>query len=700
MTISPFLSQVPCSTLRGVGPKLSQLLANYGLHSVQDILLHLPLRYQDRTRLTTIAELRAGDLAVIEGRIESVEVKPGKRPMLSCYLNDESGLMLIRFFHFNRSQKEQLKPGLNLRCIGEVKEWSNMMEMVHPEYSILTEDTKFIEASSGLDRLTPIYPSTAGLSQKVFRQLTEQALKFLNASIKLKEYFPENVLNDLNLPHLAEAIAYLHRPPTDADTSLLMEVRHPSQLRLILEELVVYQLNMRRSRLLAQQQSAPIFSKKQGLAEKFLENLSFTLTKAQQRVVKEINHDLTRSQPMLRLVQGDVGSGKTVIAALAALQAVDNGYQAALMAPTELLAEQHYQNFLRWLQPLGIHITFLAAKLTKSAVSIALEEISSGRAQIIIGTHAIFQPQVNFPALGLVIIDEQHRFGVQQRLSLREKGKQENQVPHQLIMTATPIPRTLAMVAYADLDHSIIDELPPGRTPIITSVIPSSRREEIIERIREVCAQKRQVYWVCTLIEESEVLQCQAAETTATYLQSCLPELKVGLLHGRIKTAESEQIMQAFKSGEIDLLVATTVIEVGVDVPNASLMVIENAERLGLAQLHQLRGRVGRGSHTSHCVLLYHYPLSPQAKQRLSVMREHTDGFAIAEHDLAIRGPGEVLGTRQAGMMQFRIADLIRDEHLVDKAQEIATLIQNTSSEISQAIISRWFNRKESYVDV
>lgn len=689
----PTLDAIPCASLKGVGPKMAQRLAQYGITSVQDILFHLPLRYQDRTRIVPIGSLRHGDQAVIEGIIEHSEVIRKRRAVLVCRLRDGTGFINLRFFHFNPVQKNTLSRGSRLRCFGEVRGWGSELEIIHPEYRRVNADILVpVE-----EALTPIYPTTEGLSQTSWRQLTQQALYLLEQGNQVNDYLPAAILKDLNLPSLITALRYIHRPPPEAPINLLEEGKHPAQQRLVFEELLAHQLSLRRLRIMMQRHQAPQMPRQGRLAKLFLEALPFTLTGAQQRVIDEIADDLALLRPMLRLVQGDVGSGKTMVAAISALQAVENDFQAVLMAPTELLAEQHYQNFCRWLAPLGLQVAWLSGKLQGKARQAMQEPIANGRAHVIIGTHALFQKGVAFFRLGLVIVDEQHRFGVHQRLALREKGMQEGMYPHQLIMTATPIPRTLAMTAYADLDQSIIDELPPGRIPITTIAVANERRAEIVERIRHACQEKKQVYWVCTLIEESEILQCQAAENTWVQLKATLPELDIGLVHGRMKPKQKEQVMAEFKAAKIAVLVATTVIEVGVDVPNASLMIIENPERLGLAQLHQLRGRVGRGSTASFCVLLYQSPLSQQAKERIQVMRESDDGFEIAQKDLELRGPGEVLGTRQTGAVSFRIANLIRDQYLIPQLQPVADTILRDYPELIERLVKRWLGEGERY---
>lgn len=697
MTI--FLNKIVCTSLKGVGARLSELLSRCGIHTLQDVLFYLPLRYQDRTRITSISELRVGDQAVLIGKISWVELKKGKRLSLYCGLQDNTGEIRLRFFHFTAAQRAALAPGTQLYCYGEVRGWGGELEIIHPEYRRIDAAAEQTVAET----LTPIYPSTEGLQQRSFLQLTNQVLQIIDKTPELlPDYLPNSLLDRFQLPSLHQALQYVHRPPPDANLLQLEAGIHPTQQRLALEELLAQHLSLRRLRAAVQHHQAPslFIDSAVKLQQQFLSHLPFELTSAQQRVSAEISQDLAQTKPMLRLVQGDVGSGKTVIAALALLQAIANSFQAVFMAPTELLAEQHFQTLSRWLKPFDISIVWFAGRVTGKARINTLEALANGTAQIIVGTHALFQKDVVFSRLGLIIIDEQHRFGVEQRLALREKGSQDQLYPHQLVMTATPIPRTLAMISYADLDQSIIDELPPGRTPVTTVAIPNERRNEVIERVKAACQAQRQVYWVCTLIETSEVLQCQAAEVTASELAQALPNLRIGLVHGRLKSTEKEEVMAAFKAGDINLLVATTVIEVGVDVPNANLMVIENPERLGLAQLHQLRGRVGRGSHNSYCVLLYQTPLSHLAKARLAVLRETNDGFEIARRDLAIRGPGEVLGTRQTGVVQFKIADLVRDQALLPVVQKFADQLLQEAPQSVDALIERWLQQSEQYAKV
>ena len=686
------LSQVPLSTLKGVGPSLAEKLEKIGLLSVQDMLFHLPLRYEDKTRVTTVRDLLVGTSTNIIGEITDNQITHGKRRMLVVTLHDGTGSIQLCFFSFSASQKNSLAIGKTIRCYGEVKRGPRGYQIVHPEYKSLDDDIALTPVE---ETLTPVYPSTDGLRQVSLRSLTEQSLIRLQRG-QVEELLPATIFNEQY--SLSEALTIIHRPPPDISVELLEQGRHPAQQRLIKEELLAHNLSMLKLRQNSDVHDAVSLLGDDKVNQQFLNALPFSPTNAQARVVDEIKTDLAKAQPMMRLVQGDVGSGKTLVAALAALTAISQGYQVALMAPTEILAEQHAINFANWFSPLDINVGWLAGKTKAKAKRLALEHIASGEMQMVIGTHALFQADVVFKNLVLIVIDEQHKFGVHQRLTLREKGIFENKYPHQLIMTATPIPRTLAMTAYADLDTSIIDELPPGRTPINTVALPDLRRSDVIERIRQGCVNDgRQAYWVCTLIEESEVLQCQAAEDTALLLQEQLPELKVGLVHGRMKAIEKQEVMDCFKAGELHLLIATTVIEVGVDVPNSSLMVIENPERLGLAQLHQLRGRVGRGSVASFCVLLYKAPLSKTATKRLAVLRESNDGFVIAEKDLEIRGAGELLGTRQTGLALLKIADLVRDGYLIPEIKQQAYLLSRQQPECAQALIQRWLGNKERY---
>jgi len=689
------LDKVPVAGLRGVGPKVAERLERLGITTVQDLLFHLPLRYQDRTRVVPVRDLQIGDEALVEGEIADSAIGFGRRRSLKVWLRDSQGDgILLRFFHFSAAQAAALKPGVRLRCFGEVRHGPQSPEMIHPEY-------RSTGADGGLDldaALTPIYPTTEGLQQTSLRSLTDQALLLLGDDAGLvRELLPLDMVSRLGLPSLQESLRVLHRPPADLSAVDLRERRHPAFRRLSFEELAAHQASLRRLRRRQQSIRAPVLAGDGRLRGRLLVGLPFGLTAAQRRVGEEISSDLERPHPMLRLLQGDVGSGKTIVAALAALQAVEAGFQVALMAPTELLSEQHLRNLSGWLTPLGVEPIWLAGRHKGRERAGLLDRVASGETSVIIGTHALFQEDVEFRDLGLAIVDEQHRFGVHQRMKLREKGTRDGGSPHQLIMTATPIPRSLAMTIYADLDLSVIDEMPPGRTPVTTVAVPDNRRDEVIERVREACVGGRQAYWVCTLIEESEALQCQAAEETARLLSEALPDLRVGLVHGRLKGLERESVMGAFAAGKLDLLVATTVIEVGVDVPNASLMIIENPERLGLAQLHQLRGRVGRGCVESHCLLLFHAPLTSQARERIEILRQSTDGFEIARRDLEMRGPGEVLGTRQTGEVQFRTADPLRDEPLLAAAQQAADLILDREPGKAAALIERWFRGRADY---
>lgn len=709
------LDQTPVTALHGIGAQLRGKLAGIGIATVQDILFHLPLRYLDRTRLTPIGSLQPHNDVVIEGEVKGADVVYGRRRSLICKVQDNTGVVTLRFFHFSAAQRNNLVSGARVRCFGEVRHGSAGLELYHPEYHFLTNKSPEPMAQ----HLTPVYPASEGLTQHRLRTIAAQALALLNSGDKignnasnLAELLPvefasakppepglrKQLIANQQIS-LASALRFLHQPPADAPVALLAEGQHPAQQRLALEELLAHHLSLQRLREQVRQHKAPALKIDRALNSRLMAQLAFELTGAQRRVCREIAADIEQTLPMLRLLQGDVGSGKTVVAALAALQAIGSGYQVAIMAPTEILAEQHRLNFEHWFLPLDIKIAWLSGKQKGKARAAVMENIANGTARLIVGTHALFQDDVVFHKLGLTVIDEQHRFGVHQRLALREKGSQ-GLTPHQLIMTATPIPRTLAMSVYADLDFSVLDELPPGRTPVNTVAISDQRREDVIQRIRAACGAGQQAYWVCTLIEESDVLEAQAAQVTADELRLLLPELRVGLVHGRLKATEKAQAMAAFKAGDLDLLVATTVIEVGVDVPNASLMVIENPERLGLAQLHQLRGRVGRGSVASHCVLLYAAPLSQRAKERIAIMRQSNDGFVIAEEDLKLRGPGEVLGTRQTGDLNLRIANLERDAHLLDQVKDLARVLMHEHPERVTPIIRRWLGGNERYGQV
>jgi len=685
------IASLPITSLKGVGPKLADKLRRLNLYTVQDVLFHLPLRYQDRTRLRPLGSLRPGMETAAEGEIELADVVYRGRRSLICRISDGTGHLHLRFFYFSAAQQQNLARGRRLRLFGEVRFGPAGLEMIHPEY----EFTDGAQAPQAEENLTPVYPATTGVHQLSLRKIARQALEM--HLDKIQEWLPPAVLQELKLPTLTEALALVHQPPPRTPVELLADGKHPAVVRLSFEELLAHHLSLKQLRARVQTEQAPAITGTGKLINRLLAGLPFSLTPAQQRVLDEILHDLRLKHPMQRLVQGDVGSGKTVVAACAGLGAIESGLQVAVMAPTELLADQHLRNFSGWLEPLGISVVGLSGKLNGRARQHALENIGSGKAAIVVGTQALFQEGVEFADLGLIVVDEQHRFGVHQRLALREKGRRGEHRPHQLIMTATPIPRTLAQSLYADLDVSVIDELPPGRKPVETVALPSARRADVVSRIREACAAGRQVYWVCPLIEESETLELETATDTEQALREALPDLRIALIHGRLKPAEKEKIMAAFKRGEVQLLVATTVIEVGVDVPNASLMVVENAERLGLSQLHQLRGRIGRGSAESHCVLLYQPPLSEMARARLAAMRETSDGFEIARRDLEMRGPGEMLGTRQAGMPQFHIADLLRDRTLLPRVQSVAEQVLKQYPDRVEPIVRRWLGSAGEY---
>ncbi len=679
--------------LKGVGQKLEETLARLNINSFEDLLFHFPFRFEDRTRITPIRQLRLKQLAVVDAEIISSNLLYGKRRSLSIGLRDDSGVCFMRLFHFNKSQANQLANARFIRVIGEPRLGSQGLEFYHPEYRIYSD----VENAPPLEsNLTPVYPSCEGLSSKRISVLIEQALKTLD---KFPQYslLPNVFFKSKEQVSLNQMLRTIHRPQSWDAASLLSEGMHPFQKQLALEELVAHSLSAQTKKLPNNNQALPLqFDKK--LHENFVKQLPFSLTHAQQKVIQEVSEAMSTQQAMRRLIQGDVGSGKTLVAASIALQVLQQDQQVALMVPTEILAEQHAQNFSTWFEAFGIEVISVLGKQGKKQRSELLERIASDKPCMVIGTHALFQKDVNFNKLGLVIIDEQHRFGVHQRLALNEKAK--DITPHQLIMTATPIPRTLAMTIYGDLDFSVIDELPPGRTPVKTVLIDNARRKEVIERVSANCKEGAQAYWVCTLIEESESLEAKAAEELFQQLQQQLPQQKLALIHGRLKNEEKSAVIDAFRKGAVDVLVATTVIEVGVDIPNANIMVIENPERLGLAQLHQLRGRVGRGAKESFCVLLYESPLGQLAKQRLGVMRDSNDGFVIAEKDLEIRGPGEVMGTRQAGMALFKVADLLRDADLLEQARELAVEILANEPEKVPLFLNRWLGVKQFYGDV
>ncbi|MDO9103789.1 MAG: ATP-dependent DNA helicase RecG [Methylovulum sp.] len=688
---------LPVTTLTGIGAQTANRLEKLGIRTLRDLIFHLPHRYEDRTRIYAIGSLTPGMTVLVCGKVEFTDILPRGRKSLVCRISDGTGSMMLRFFHFSANQQQVLKPDTWLSVFAEVRYGFAGLEMVHPDYTVIANR----ESAPIENRLTPVYPLTEGLSQSVVRKAVKQALACCGQDdAMLADWIPQPILQRYRYPSLAEAIQTLHAPDETVAIDALQNGSVPALKRLAFEELLAHHLSLRRIKHKARIWLAPEFKGSKRQMTDFLDSLPFQLTNAQRRVIAEIESDCRQNHPMMRLVQGDVGSGKTVVAAYSALLAITAGYQVALMAPTELLAEQHYRNFCTWFAGLSIPVMLLTGQTKGKARSAILQTLTDGQAGIVMGTHALFQDSVLFHSLGLVIIDEQHRFGVHQRLALREKAQHSGLRPHQLVMTATPIPRTLAMLNYSDLDISIIDELPPGRKPVVTSVIPAERRADVIDRINNWVGKKRQVYWVCTLIEESETLQCQAAEKTAELLLASLPAVRVGLIHGRLKSTEKDAVMQAFKQHQLDLLVATTVIEVGVDVPNAGLMIIENPERLGLSQLHQLRGRVGRGEGDSYCLLMYQSPLSDTARQRLGILRDSTDGFVIAEKDLQLRGPGDVMGTRQTGQMQFKVADLARDAELLETIQQVSEHFFNECPDAIQPICERWLGASSIYSEV
>lgn len=677
-----------------MGPALAEKLAKIGIVKVIDLLFHLPLRYEDRTRVSPIGSAQVGQRLVVEGAVELTDIVFRGRRALVCHISDGTGVMALRFFHFSNAQKNNLKRGVSVRCFGEVRFGSKQREMIHPEYRVLRG-----QADEQLElALTPIYPVTDGIQQGRMRMLVQKAVKLTHKE-RLPDWVPSALLEELNLPTIEQAVVTVHTPPDVTDLCVLNEGGHPAQRRLAFDELLAHHMSLKLLRQRTKSEPGIDLHSDGKLRQRFLASLPFILTSAQQRVVQEITEDIDTSRPMLRLLQGDVGSGKTVVAAAVATRAVENGAQTAVMAPTELLVEQHLQSFRNWMAPLDVNVVSLTSKMPAKARRDVLAAIADGTAQVVIGTHALFQDMVEFHHLALVIVDEQHRFGVHQRLLLKGKSRNELQ-PHQLVMTATPIPRTLAQSAYADLDLSVIDALPPGRKPVTTVVMADSRRDEIIQRIATACADGQQAYWVCPLINESELIECQAAEKTAELLAAALPRLNIGLIHGQLKAQAKSEAMAQFAAAKTDLLVATTVIEVGVDVPNASLMIIENAERMGLAQLHQLRGRIGRGQKSSVCVLLYKPPLKGNARKRLEVIRGSTDGFEIAEEDLRLRGPGEVLGTRQTGRLQMRIADVVRDADLLPLVHQASNLIFTHHQSNIDPLIDRWIDEQGRYGSV
>ena len=681
--------QRPITAMRGVGSQLAERLGRLGVTQIQDLLFVLPLRYEDRTQIVPLGKLQHGMRATVEGEVQLTDVVYRRRRSMLVRISDGSGFLTLRFFYFSSSQQQALARGTRIRCFGEVRRGPLGLEIVHPEYRRQQDAAAALE-----ETLTPIYPGTEGVAQGRMRALVNEALRELDRST-VRDWIPTQVLEPLGLPTLQEALSYVHNPPREASIVELSAGRHPAQRRLAFEELLAHHLSLKLLKNAARTEPAWTLEDAEQLTPRFIAALPFALTRAQARAFAEVDADLHRNQPAVRLIQGDVGCGKTVVAAAAAARAAGSGMQAVLMAPTELLAEQHYQNFRRWFDPLNLTVALVSGSQPARVRKSALETLASGEVRIAVGTHALFQEGIEFAQLALIIVDEQHRFGVQQRLRLQEKGRKHGRFPHQLIMTATPIPRTLAMTAYADLDISIIDELPPGRTPVKTVVVPEERRDEVVARIFNACREGRQVYWVCPLIEESDEARSQAAEETAAALAEALPDVRVGIVHGRMPATKKDEAMLAFKANKIQLLVATTVIEVGVDVPNATLMVIENAERMGLAQLHQLRGR--RGTEASTCVLLYRSPLSELARERLKVIRETNDGFEIARRDLELRGPGELLGTRQTGLAQLRVADLMRDADLLPRVQQAAELMLASYPDNIAPLAARWVGIGERY---
>ena len=668
-------------------------LAQCGIHSLQDLVFHLPHRYQDRTRITPIRDLRPGDWCVVEGRVSQVTVTPRPKKRLDIELHDQTGFIKIRFFNFHPQQLALFQREPILRAFGEVRLFSGRLELIHPDYQHIIPD----QPCPVEETLTPIYATTQGLSQRKLRHIIQLATDTCASTLQALEWMTDTQLRQHKLLPMFDALTQLHHPSPDTCVRAFEQGTHPALKRLIMDELIAHQLSMQLARQQRAQRAAWSLPPAPERIAHFLSHVGFELTQAQQRVYQELCHDLSQNTPMMRLIQGDVGSGKTIVAAMAALQAIHHGYQVAMMVPTDILSEQHTLSMQRWFAPLNIPIHRLSGQMKAKQRRECLQALVDGTAPMVIGTHALFQNDVTFQRLGLVIIDEQHRFGVEQRWLLQQKGQKDQIIPHQLLMTATPIPRTLAMAQFAHLDLGVIDELPPGRTPVVTKVMHQNKRELIIERLEYALQQGRQAYWVCALIDESESIACIAATEHAQVLQAQLPQARIGLVHGRMKSSEKEAVMSAFKQGELQILVATTVIEVGVDVPNASLMIIDNAERLGLSQLHQLRGRVGRGRMESHCLLLYQTPLSPQGATRLQVMRTTNDGFVIANHDLALRGAGEQLGTRQTGECHFKIAELLRDEALLPLCQPIAAHLIQHNPTLAQILAARWLGDYTSF---
>ena len=683
----PSLSD-PIISISGLGKKTSDRLNQLGIHSLEHLLFHLPSRYQDKTSITPLSSASVNDEILIEASIDRIEVIPSRQRQLLCYLSDnQNHRVLLRFFHFTQYQKQALVRGETIQCFGEIKIGRQGLEMHHPEYRIISQDQKPLFEPT----LTPVYPLCAGVSQNKMKQWVNKALEVLKASV-IDDYF-EKITNN-TMPSLKDSLFLLHHPNKDEDLLKIESFNHISQQRLIIEELATHQFSLLKIKEARKSKESKPISIRSSLSNKLISSLEFDLTSAQSRCINQINEDLSTSEPMLRLLQGDVGSGKTIVAVFALIQVAENNFQTAVMAPTEILARQHLQNFTNYLSPLGIQIAFLSGSQNTQERKDNLSLIENGKAKVIIGTHALFQENVYFDDLALVIIDEQHKFGVHQRLSLSKKA---NVTPHQLVMTATPIPRSLTMSAYADLDTSIIDELPPGRQTIETVALSNARRDELIEKIKQISKEGRQIYWVCTLIEESEALRAESAEKTFAYLSDNLKDLKVVMIHGRLTKLEKEIIMSDFASGKTNLLVATTVIEVGVNIPNASLMIVENSERLGLAQLHQLRGRVGRGSEKSACVLLYQSPLSQTAKERLDILRQSNDGFLIAQKDLELRGPGEILGTQQTGIASMKIANIVRDAYLLKQVGYYSSKMLEAEHDSQNALISRWIDEEKTH---
>ena len=678
----------PIISIKGLGKKTSDRLNQLGIHTLEHLVFHLPTRYQDKTSITPLSDAGIHDEILIEATIDRIEVIPSRQRQLLCYLSDnQNHRILLRFFHFNQYQKQALIRGETMQCFGEIKIGRKGLEMHHPEYRIITQNqSPLLEPT-----LTPIYPLCSGISQNKMKQWVNYSLEVLKIS-QLDDYFEK--ITQQSMPSLKSSLMLLHHPEKDEDLSKIESFKHISQQRLIIEELATHRLSLLKTKKARKGKKTNAFILNNTLSDKLLNSIDFNLTNAQSRCIKEINDDLASSEPMLRLLQGDVGSGKTIVAVFALIQAVENNFQAAIMAPTEILARQHLQNFTQYLESLNIQIAYLSGSQNTQERREQISLIESGKAKIVIGTHALFQESVSFKELSLVIIDEQHKFGVHQRLSLTKKA---NNTPHQLVMTATPIPRSLTMSAYADLDTSIIDELPPGRQAVETIALSNLRRDELISKIRKISNEGRQIYWVCTLIEESEALRAESAEKTFKYLKDHLKDLTVVMIHGRLTKAEKESIMKDFENGRINLLVATTVIEVGVNVPNASLMIVENAERLGLAQLHQLRGRVGRGSEKSICILMYQSPLSDYAKERLDILRQSNDGFMIAQKDLELRGPGEILGTQQTGIASMKIANIVRDAYLLKEAGYYSSKMLEARLESQNALINRWIDEEKTH---